>query len=108
MNKPLIGPQEIAGLLANQDFIKGISALVGQDINKADTISQATNLLWYDLRPVVQMLYPFKVLIPLISKLPRVPGDGGSAFHWKRIVGINVNNVAIGVSEGNRGGRIAI
>lgn len=108
MNKPLIGPQEVAGLLSNADFIKGISALVGQDINKADTISQATNLLWYDLRPIVQMLYPFKELIPRISKLPRVAGDGGSAYHWKRIVGINVNNISIGVSEGNRGGRIAI
>jgi hypothetical protein len=56
----------------------------------------------------VQMLYPFKELIPRISRLPRVPADGGNAYHWKRIVAINVNQIAIGVSEGNRGARIAI
>lgn len=93
-----------AALLQSDDFI----AKLGEKLNKADTINQATGLLWYDLRPIVQMLYPFKELIPLISKLPRVNADGGNAFHWKRITGINVNKISIGVSEGNRGGRIAI
>ena len=96
---------QIKELLANDQFVAEIS---GKILQKADTINQATNLLWYDLSPVVQMLYPFKELIPLISKLPRVPGDGGNAYHWKRISSINVNNLDIGVSEGNRGGVIAI
>jgi hypothetical protein len=94
--------------LDNDDFIKQLGTKMGFDLNKADTISQATNLLWYDLRPVVQMLYPFKELIPLISRLPRVPADGGNAYHWKRINAININNTSLGVSEGNRGARIAI
>jgi hypothetical protein len=54
------------------------------------------------------MLYPYRELIPRISRLARVPGDGGTAFHEKRIVGVNVNGVSSGVSEGNRGARIAI
>lgn len=98
------GNEFIAALLGSEDFIQGLKDKFG----KADTISQATGLLWYDLRPVVQMLYPFKELIPRISRLPRVPADGGNAFHWKRITGINVNNISLGVSEGNRGGRISI
>lgn len=98
---------ELEKLLSNDEAIRQIAAKVGT-LNKADTIDQSLGLLWYDLRPVVQLLYPYKQLIPLISRLPRVPADGGNAFHWKRITGINVNNVSIGVSEGNRGGGIAI
>lgn len=97
----------IAALLQNDDFIKGMSAKLGS-FAKADTISEATGLLWYDLRPVVQLLYPFKELIPCISRLPRVDADGGNAYHWKRITAINTANVSPGVSEGNRGARIAI
>lgn len=97
--------EQIKNLLANDQFV---SELSGRVLEKADTINQATNLLWYDLSPVVQLLYPFKELIPLISKLPRVPGDGGNAYHWKRITAINVNSLDVGVSEGNRGGVIAL
>lgn len=96
----------IAALLQSDEFAKGMAGKLG--INKADTVSQATGLLWYDLRPVVQLLYPFRELIPCIGKLPRVPADGGNAYHWKRITAINTSNVSPGVSEGNRGGRIAI
>jgi|GEM_PF-171464 len=98
-------------MLADQDFLKGLTGKIGSniaDLIKADTINQATGLVWYDLRPVVQLLYPFKELIPLISKLPRVPGAGGTGYHWKRITQINVNNVNIGVGEGQRGARLAI
>lgn len=91
-------------LLGNDDFIKGLAA----KLTKSDTINNATGLLWYDLRPVVQLLYPFKELIPCISKLPRVDADGGNAFHWLRITAVNNTNVSPGVSEGNRGARIAI
>jgi hypothetical protein len=98
----------IQELLQDQDFLKGLGTKLGFDLSKADTINQATGLVWYDLSPVVQFMYPFKELIPLISRLPRVPGDGGTAHHWKRITAVNTQNISLGVSEGNRGARIAI
>jgi hypothetical protein len=100
-----IGNEFLQALMANEKFNKYLEA---KGLTKADTIQQGTNLLWYDLKPVVQMLYPYRELIPRISKLPRVQADGGNAYHWKRIVNINPNNVSAGVSEGNRGARIAI
>lgn len=102
-----VGNEFVNALLNNENFVKNLEKRLGP-LAKADTIQQATNLLWYDLRPVVQMLYPYRELIPRISRLPRVSADGGNAFHWKRIVGINVNGASSGVSEGNRGARIAI
>jgi hypothetical protein len=103
-------PDQIKGILGDQAFIADLTKLIGTnlDLAKADTVSTATGLVWYDLRPVVAMLYPFKELIPLVSRLPRVPGDGGTALHWKRVVGVNIGNVSVGVSEGNRGARIAL
>lgn len=103
----MIRNEIVAALLQNDDFVKGMGAKL-QQFTKADTISEATGLLWYDLRPVVQLLYPFKELIPCISRLPRVDADGGNAYHWMRITAINTANVSPGVSEGNRGARIAI
>jgi hypothetical protein len=111
---PFIGTEgignELIQALANDDqFATSIAKKLGiSDIlNKADTISQATNLLWYDMSPIIQFMYPYTNQIPLISKLPREPGEGG-AYSWKRITGININGVSSGVSEGNRGARIAI
>lgn len=102
-----VGNEFVNALLNNENFVNNMQKRLGT-LAKADTIQQATNLLWYDLRPVVQMLYPYRELIPRISRLPRVAADGGNAFHWKRITGINVNGASSGVSEGNRGARIAI
>jgi hypothetical protein len=102
-----IGNEFVTALLNNENFVKNLEKRLGP-LQKADTIQQATNLLWYDLRPIVQMLYPYRELIPRISRLPRVSADGGNAFHWKRITGVNVNGASSGVSEGNRGARIAI
>jgi hypothetical protein len=102
-----IGNEFVASLFENENFQAMIDKRFG-GLAKADTIAQATNLLWYDLRPVVQMLYPYRELIPRISRLPRVSADGGTAFNWKRITGVNVNGASSGVSEGNRGARIAI
>lgn len=102
-----IGNEFVMALLNNENFVKNLEKRLGP-LSKADTISQATNLLWYDLRPVVQMLYPYRELIPRISRLPRVAADGGNAYHWKRITAVNVNGASSGVSEGNRGARIAI
>src|SRR5690348_7614048 len=109
MNAPAFSPDQLKGILGDQAFIADLTKLIGANLTKAgDTVSQATGLVWYDLRPVVQMLYPFKELIPLVSRLPRVPGDGGTAVHWKRVTGVNVGNISVGVSEGNRGARIAV
>lgn len=102
-----VGNEFVNALLNNENFVRNLEKRLGP-LAKADTISQATNLLWYDLRPVVQMLYPYRELIPRISRLPRVAADGGNAFHWKRITGININGASSGVSEGNRGARIAV
>lgn len=103
-----IGNEFIGALLNDERFVERLSKRLGGALTKADTISEATNLLWYDLRPIVQMLYPYRELIPRISRLPRVAADGGNAYHWKRVVGVNVNGISSGVSEGNRGARIAV
>lgn len=100
------GNPAYAALLEDDGLIKALGDKLG--INKADTISESTGLLWYDLKPVVQMLYPFRELIPCISRLPRVPFNGGNAYHWKRIVAINTGNVSPGVAEGQRGARISV
>ena len=102
-----VGNEFLAALFENENFNKFLENKYGS-LLKADTISQATNLLWYDLKPIVQMLYPYRELIPRISRLPRVAADGGNSYHWKRIVGVNVNGASSGVSEGNRGARIAV
>src|SRR5215831_18829545 len=82
-----IGNEFIGALLNDERFVNQLSKKLGP-LAKTDTISQATNLLWYDLKPVVQMLYPYRELIPRISRLPRSAADGGNAFRWKRIVGV--------------------
>jgi hypothetical protein len=112
-NVPFTGPSGIGNefvqaLLGSEKFNKALEDKAGSILAKADTVSQSTNLLWYDLKPVVQMLYPYRELIPRIARLPRVAADGGNAYHWKRITAINLNNVSSGVSEGNRGSRITI
>lgn len=102
-----IGNEVIGALLNDERFVTAMTKRF-PGLSKADTISEASNLLWYDLSPVIQMLYPYRELIPRISRLPRVAADGGNAYHWKRVVGVNVNGASSGVSEGNRGARIAV
>lgn len=102
-----LGNEFVSRLLANESFVEGLGKRLGT-LSKADTFNQASNLLWYDLKPVIQMLYPYRELTPRVDKLPRVTSDGGNAYHWKRIVGINTNNTSSGVSEGNRGARISV
>lgn len=102
-----VGNEFMQALLASEKFEKMIAAKVGT-LAKADTIAQATNLLHYDLSPLIQMLYPYRELIPRISRLPRVPADGGNAYHWKRITAIGTGGISAGVSEGNRGSRTNI
>ena len=63
-------------------------------------ITTALGYVWYDLQPVASQLFP--VITPIRNRMPRVPGNGGTATHWKAIMGINVTKVSPGVSEGHR------
>lgn len=106
---PGIGSEFVQALLARPDLAQGLAKQMGVDqlLSKADTISLAQNLLYHDVSPVISFMYPYEGLTPLIGKLPRRQAIGNS-FGWKRITGININGVSSGVSEGNRGARIAI
>lgn len=71
------------------------------------TIAQATGLNAFDLRGPALGLYP--VLTPLRNKLPRELSPAGDvATRWKAVTGVNTNFVTPGVSEGKRGGELAI
>lgn len=79
----------------------------GQPLRKAFTQSNnpTSGLTAYDLEAPAKTLYP--VITPLRNILPRESGRGGIQANWRAITGINTNNVAAGVSEGNRGAVIA-
>jgi len=64
-----------------------------------------TGLTYYDLQDGALALYP--VITPLRNKIPRVGAGRGIQANWKAVTGINVNALAVGVSEGNRGGVMA-
>jgi hypothetical protein len=78
------------------------------DVQKAFTqsASPTTGLTAYDLEAPAKTLYPGPIT-PLRNRIARVGGGKGTAVNWKAITGINVNALAGGVSEGNRGGVIA-
>ena len=67
--------------------------------------SAVAGLTYYDLAPGALSLYP--VVTPLRNKIPRATAGRGVQANWKAITGININALAVGVSEGNRGGVIA-
>lgn len=67
--------------------------------------SPTTGLNAYDLEAPAKILYP--VITPLRNMIPREGGGMGTAGNWRAITGININNLAGGVSERNRGGIIA-
>lgn len=96
----------IEALLRSPEFTKSLDAKLA--LYKADTITTGTNIVYYDLSRMVQMLYPYRQLTPLIANLPRLAGDGGTSHHWKRIVNVNPNNLPAGVPEGSRGARITL
>lgn len=87
------------------EAMKGISKIDTPDVAKAYT--QATGLVAYDLQPVALALYPyFAGLTPFRNRIPRVGGGKGTAANWKAITGINTAQMAMGVTEGQRGGVI--
>ena len=77
---------------------------INPELAKAFTqsASATTGLTFYDLEGPAKTLYP--VLTPLRNAIPRVGGGAGIQANWKAILGVNVNNMGIGVGEGNRGG----
>ena len=68
--------------------------------------SATSGLTAYDLEAPAKLLYP--VLTPLRNMVPRVSGKGGIQAAWRAITGINTGGISSGVSEGNRGGVIAV
>lgn len=68
--------------------------------------SPTSGLTNYDLEAGAKILYP--VLTPLRNEIPRVSGRGGTQANWRAITAINTSGVRIGVSQGNRGGVIAV
>src|SRR5574337_2171298 len=67
--------------------------------------SAITGITAYDLEPFAKTLYP--VITPLRNSIPRVSGKGGIQANWRSITGININNLEVGVGEGNRSGLVA-
>ena len=76
--------------------------ITDQVLGKAFTESTTatTGLTYYDLQPGALALYP--VITPLRNRIPRVGAGRGIQANWKAVTGININSLAVGVSEGNR------
>lgn len=68
--------------------------------------SSTSGITAYNLQPVVMGLYPADA--PLRNMIARVPNNSGIEASWRAITGINTNNVEMGVSEGHRGGVMAV
>ena len=84
---------------ATIDLMKSALGQASEDLNKSFT--QSLGLTAYDLQAPALSLYP--VLTPTRNMLPRVGGGGDTATRWRAVTGINVNNIAPHVTEGNRG-----
>lgn len=88
-------------------LMKGALNNPQDDIAKAfaQSSSATTGLTAYDLEGPAKTIFP--VLTPLRNEIPRVSGKGGIQANWRAVTGINVNQLAAGVSQGNRGGIIS-
>lgn len=98
---------------ASLEAIKGAQAIPSRELAKAanpatwmQPNSATSGINYYDLEEGAKLLYP--VLTPLRNTIPRVSGKGGIQANWRAVVAINPGNVAAGVSQGNRGGVIAV
>lgn len=65
-----------------------------------------TGLNYYDLETGAKLFYP--VLTPLRNAIPRVSGKGGVQAAWRAVTAINTTGVRVGVSQGHRGGVMAV
>lgn len=68
--------------------------------------SATSGLTAYDLEGPAKLFYP--VLTPLRNETPRTSGKGGIQANWRAITGVNTSKINPGVSEGNRGGVVAV
>jgi len=78
---------------------------IAETLRKAG-ITTGSGLVFYDLSAPARSFVP--VLTPHRNALPRRPGRGGTAAHWKAITGFNTAKLPAGVSEGNRNGVLSI
>jgi len=103
MNAPINNVAETLRLLKeamaapNNDILN--SALAKAWVQPGSAVS---GLNAYSLEAPAKLLYP--VITPLRNSIPRVTGGVGIQANWRAITGINTGSLAIGVSEGNRGG----
>lgn len=83
------------------------AALAKPDEALAKSISQATGLVAYDLQAPAKNLYP--VNTPIRNRIPRVPGNGGTATNWRVVQAILGSGFdAMGwVPEGQRSARMS-
>jgi hypothetical protein len=77
---------------------------IAAEITKSAGISQASGLVWYDLQAPAKNLFP--VLTPLRNRIPRVPGNGGTATNWISVTAINSASLRGFVPEGKRNGLV--
>ena len=81
---------------------KNGSGVPGDALAKTVGITVSSGILNYDLQRPAKNLIP--VITPIRNRLPRMPGNGGSATNWIQVTGINTLHVAGPVPEGTRQG----
>ena len=64
------------------------------------SLTATSGITAYSLEAPAKMIYP--VLTPHRNETPRVSALGGIQAAWRAVTGVNVNNKAWGISEGNR------
>jgi hypothetical protein len=89
---------DIASVLAK------IKASQQTNVQKAfsQSSSAVSGITEYDLEQGAKLLYPITTI--LRNMIPRKTGGTGIQANWRTITAVNPGNVAIGLSEGNRGG----
>ncbi|MGD0828199.1 MAG: hypothetical protein ABSA09_08970 [Desulfobaccales bacterium] len=87
------------------ELLKSAKVLDAAELAKQG-IMIAQGLVAYDLEPAAKKLYP--LITPLRNSITRVGGGVGTAVHWMSVTGININHLSPGVSEGHRGGSVAL
>ncbi|MFN3077784.1 MAG: hypothetical protein ABT940_13080, partial [Alphaproteobacteria bacterium] len=95
--------------ISNEVLAQIKDALANADPELAKAWTQAgtatSGLTSYDLEAPAKTLYP--VLTPLRNEIPRMGGGTGTQANWRAVTAININKLAAGVGEGNRGGLMA-
>lgn len=84
--------------------LANIKAAQQTNVQKAfvQSSSAISGITEYDLEQGARLLYPITTI--LRNMIPRKTGGTGIQANWRTITAVNPGNVAIGLSEGNRGG----